>query len=275
MKKLSIGMVLYNPKVQKLLNNINELNIIADKIYLIDNNSNNIDKLEEKINNDKIILVKNKDNLGIARGLNQLLEETVKNKDELLLTLDQDSMINPSMILEMINYISDDIAIVCPVINDINKKKKINQEKDIVELERCITSGSIMNLCVCKNIGVFDEKMFIDYVDFDYCKRIRLENKKIIMVKNAVLEHEIGKRTKKKFLFWAVYPTNHNEKRVYYYVRNIKYFCKKYKLTFKEILYEKIVLTWKFISIILYENNKKNKIRAFINGLKDYKTMLD
>ena len=165
----------------------------------------------------------------------------------------------------------ENVALICPRINDFNKNDIISQNNEYEEIDRAITSGTIMNLEKCKKIGLFDEKMFIDYVDFDYCKRVRLNNLKIIRIKDAILDHEIGKRTKRKFLFFNVYPTNHNENRVYYYVRNIKYYCNKYKnnMTLKEKLTEKKYLIWKFISIILYENNKKNKIKMYIKGIKE------
>ena len=216
----------------------------------------------------------NETNLGVAKGLNQILDKSYEINSNYLLTLDQDSSISKQSILEMMKYINNDnIAIVCPLIVEKNKYYKIKQKSEIMELNRCITSGSLMNLKICKKIGYFDEKMFIDYVDFDYCKRIILNNKKIVRIKKATIKHEIGKRTKRRFIFFTVYPTNHNKTRVYYYVRNIKYYLRKfkYKLSIKEIIYEYINLLWKFTSIILYEQDKSGKIKMFFNGWKDSK----
>lgn len=274
MENLSIGIVLYNPNIDFLTSNIEELSIITNKIILVDNGSNNIDEIEEKFLN-KVILIRNEKNLGIAKALNQLLDKAYELKSDYLLTLDQDSKLPCSMIANMISNISENTAIVCPIINDLNKSQKIEQKDEIEDVDRCITSGSLMVLSECKQIGYFDEKMFIDYVDFDYCKRIKIAKKRILRCKSAVINHEIGKRSVKKFFAWKVFPTNHNYIRVFYYSRNIKYYMKKYnkEMNFKEKNYHRICLLWKFISILLYEKEKKLKIKYYFKGLKDSKKM--
>lgn len=274
--KLAVGIVLYNPSIDNLKKNIKEIEKIADYIFLIDNNSKNFN-LIKKIQKGNILIKSNSSNLGIAKALNQILELSYERNVDFLLTLDQDSILSEDIIKEMLKYINcKDVAIVCPVINDLNRIKQVVQKEEILEVNRCITSGSLMNLRVCKSVGFFDEKMFIDYVDFDYCKRIILNDKKILRIKNAVLDHEIGKRSKRRFLFWQVYPTNHNANRIYFFARNINYYLKKYnkQLTFKEYLHEYIHLIWKLVSIILYENDKKKKIKEFFSGIKDSEKMV-
>lgn len=271
--KVVAGIVLYNPDINRLKSSISELISEVDKICLIDNASLNINDIE-KLATNNVFVIKNEKNFGIAKALNQLLDFSYQTKADYLLTLDQDSILKKSMLEIMLNYVNEkDVAMICPIINDLNRKKVIKQQNKIKELDRCITSGTLMNLELCKEIGYFDEKMFIDYVDFDYCKRIKLAGKKIIRVKGAVINHEIGKRSKHKFLFLTVYPTNHNSTRIYYYARNIKYYCRKYKnsMDFKEKLMEYMYLVWKFVSIILYEDYKKEKIKKFVIGLKDSK----
>lgn len=272
--KLLAGIILYNPNIEHLKLSISELSIPSE-ICLIDNGSKNIEEIR-KLKNKKVKLIENSTNFGIAKALNQLLDYAQLNNFSNLLTLDQDSILKNEMLKNMTNYINkENVALICPLINDLNKNKRIVQNENVVEVKRCITSGTIMNLKECKKIGKFDEKMFIDYVDFDYCKRVLLNNKKIIRLKNAVIDHEVGKRSSRKFLFINVYPTNHNPKRIYFYARNIKYYMQKFS---KEMsLIEKIVeykyLSWKLISIILYEKNKREKIIMFYKGIRDSKKM--
>lgn len=266
----SAGIVLFNPDIKTLNESIKELHSVTQNIILVDNNSDNIIEIKELIQAyNNIVLIENENNLGIARALNQLLEEAYNTKSEYLLTLDQDSIISKNDVIKMLEYKDiENVAVICPVINDLNKSKKLIQEQEYIEIDRCITSGSLMNLKKCKNLGKFDEKMFIDYVDFEYCKRIILKGYKIIRVRDAVINHEIGKRTKRKFLFWTVFPTNHNYKRTFYYVRNIRYYLKKYKknMTVKEKIVEYKYLLWRLVTIIFYEKNKKIKLRSYFDG---------
>ncbi len=270
---LTVGIVLYNPKIEQLKKSILNLYPCVNYLFLVDNGSNNLVDVKNLIQSfEKIFLIENKKNVGIAKALNQLLENANKKQSDYLLTLDQDSILKENDLKIMLKYINiKDIAIICPMIQDINKKHNKKQNEEVLEINRCITSGTLMNLKVCNKIGVFDEKMFIDYVDFDYCKRVCLAKKKILRVKNARISHEIGKRSKRKFLFWNVYPTNHNPKRIYYYSRNITYYCHKFKkeMSIKEKIIELKYLFWKLVSIVLYENDKKNKLESYFKGLKE------
>lgn len=277
--KIVVGIVLYNPSLEILNKSISEIEHIATNICLIDNCSDNIKEINQLLKkHPKIIIIKNKENLGIAKALNQLLEFANCQKSEFLLTLDQDSILKKEMLNYMLQYKNEkDVALICPVINDLNKENRKIQSEQVLDIERCITSGTLMKLKVCNKIGIFDEKMFIDYVDFDYCKRVILNKKRIIRVQNAIINHEIGRRTRHKFLFWTIYPTNHNPNRVYYYARNIKYYCKKFKhkMTLKEKIREYTYLSWKALSILLYEKNKKKKLSMFFKGIKDYKILFE
>ena len=269
--KIAVSIVLYNPDINRLNSSIKELENIVDKVYLIDNNSSNIKDVKSKFKSKKIEIISNKNNFGIAYALNQALAISQKDSIDYLITLDQDSIFKTKEVNKVLKHLDEpDVAIFCPVIKDINKSKKLKYNNSISDINRCITSGCVMNLKECLEIGLFDEDMFIDYVDFDYCKRIRIANKRIVRVNDSVLEHEIGKRQKRKFLFFNVYPTNHNAKRIFFYSRNIKYYLKKYKkqLSFMEKINEYKYLLWKLVSIVLYEDNKKNKIKMYFKGMK-------
>lgn len=273
----AVGIVLYNGDISKIQKALEEYKSFARKVILVDNNSKNINEIEKiTINFPNIKLIKNNENMGIAKALNQILNESYQCKIDYLLTLDQDSFIEYKDVERMIKYLRDDVAIVSPEIYDLNKKKNKRINSEYEEIERSITSGSIMNLKICKKIGSFDEKMFIDYVDFDYSKRVRLEGYKILKIRDCLLKHEIGKRTIKRFLGIYVYPTNHSSFRVYYYFRNMHYYYLKYKnnMNLRERANEIIRIVWKFISIILYEDDKKNKIMNARKGFLDSKKMI-
>lgn len=276
--KIAVGIVLYNPQIEILLKSISQLINLVQYIILIDNNSNNINYVKKKLKQfKKVYIIENNQNYGIAKALNQILDYSYKNQVDYVLTLDQDSILSERMFKYLLKYKNiKNAAIICPTIHDINKKEKDIFHDEYQIVPRCITSGSLMNLKICKEIGYFDEKMFIDYVDFDYCKRINICKKKIIHVSKSVLQHELGKRTRKKFLWINVYPTNHSSERVYYQIRNMRYYYLKFKnnMSIKEKIDEVIRILWKYTSVILYETDKKIKINKANKGFKDAKLMI-
>ena len=273
--KVAAGVVLYNPNLERLKKNIKSIIGQVDEVFIINNGKkitnaeleNEYGFLKEK----RVLLVNNASNYGIARALNQIVEKCLEKKYSWVLLLDQDSVAEKDMVKKLLPEINKSVSIVAPRIVDLNKKQSKKNSSRIEDVSMAITSGSLINVEDCKKMGMFDEKMFIDFVDFDYCKRVKLADKKIIKVNDAILEHEVGKRTKRRILWKTVYPTNHSPERIYYYVRNIVYFSRKYRglLSLKERIWLKASLMWKWISISMYETDKRRKKEMYILGKRD------
>ncbi|HDR6303740.1 TPA: glycosyltransferase, partial [Bacillus cereus] len=214
-------------------------------------------------------IVKNNNNIGIAAALNQLMSYCQSKDYSWVLTLDQDSVCPNNLVREYVKYLNiPKIALISPVIIDRNKNSDEEINKTAYNnIEKCITSATLTNVSIWEEIGGFDDLMFIDLVDFEYCKRIVLNGFKIIRVNNVVLLHEIGHITQHKFLIWNIDVKNHSAFRKYYMARNIIYYAKKYKTTGSIIIaYMRIM---KLLAItMLYEKDKGEKGRAIFKGIK-------
>jgi rhamnosyltransferase len=122
-----------------------------------------------------------------------------------------------------------------------------------------MTSGSLIRT----GLGFFEEKLFIDSVDNEYCLRLRKNGYKIIRVNHAVLNHQLGTLRKN----WLGFSTIvHPASRRYYITRNMFYVMSKYPefrlFGIKELL-KSILL------IILVENDKIKKLKAFFRGVHE------
>lgn len=269
---ISVGIVLFNPDISRLKENINSVIVQKVRIYLLDNSSDNIDeifKMLEWYDRSKITIICNTKNQGIAKALNQLTSAAKKDGYGWILTLDQDSISPFNIVEEFKKYIGNtNIGMLCPVICDRNKGNTINAKNGCKEIDECITSGSLLNIKAWDEIGGFDENMFIDGVDFDICYRLRKAGYTILCVKSVVLLHELGHIEWHRFIFWRVLVKNHSAIRKYYIARNIIYIARKRKnilLILKSILQEV-----KLISITLfYEEDKKNKFFCIAKGIYD------
>ncbi len=281
------GIVTYNPDIKRLSKNLKEITNQFSDVFIVDNNSENIKDIVVLVKKYKnITLIKNENNLGIAKALNQIFLYADDKKVEWVLTLDQDSIIPENLIEEYSRYVNlDRVAIICPAVYDNNSKTIDRVElNDIEEVGICITSGSFTRVSIWKEIGGFEEKLFIDYVDNDYCIKLYYHDYKIVRVNNVVLNHELGHI--KNHIYKST--TNHNYMRRYYIARNSIYVSKKYCTLFKNKYgkeeYNKInIFLDKLISprraylrqfqfivlVLLYENNKIKKIKAITKGIKD------
>lgn len=270
--KIAAGIVTYNPDVDLLIQNIKAIYDQVEKVYIVDNASHNISIIERHLNNyfsQNVNLIKENKNLGIAKALNELCSIALEEDYTYIITLDQDSISPLNLINELEKNTNDDVAIIAPNIIYKNNEKYCQMSmKKIEEVDWVITSASLTNLKVWKNIDGFDEKLFIDGVDKDFCLRAKMNGYRILKDYNVSLIHELGNLKCKKILKRIIYVTNHSALRKYYMVRNGIYLDKKLGLReSKKIIIKNLLKT------ILYEDNKMKKIKLIFKGIFDGKKL--
>lgn len=264
---------------------INKLKGKVNEIVVVDNGSkaetiNMLKELEKEIT-----IIYLEDNKGIACALNKGIKYSIEKGYNWILTLDHDSIITDNMIKNMLtcynglnNKLKEKVAMLVPVhveekeyenASNINEEKASNSYKEVLTE---ITSGALTKAEMYKNVGMYDEKLFIDLVDHDYCLSLNKKGFKIIQVNNAILIHNLGESVKKKFLGLKMIPTNHSPLRRYYMSRNRHYIWDKYKEDFPEwVSIDKRRFITENLKIVLFEDNKIEKFKYIKKGIKDYR----
>lgn len=272
MSLVCASIVTYNPDLKILTEVIESLSKQVSCIIIFDNGSKNISDLSEIIELNDIKLISSKKNLGIAKALNELFKYAISEKYEWVLTLDQDSICDENMLLELEKYKNNtEIGIVCPRVqfrtNDLLIRETKTSSK-VSEIKACITSGSLTNVNSWKAVGGFDEWMFIDYVDNDFCTRLLMNNFKIIRVHDAILTQRAGEMKFKNFLSKKILITNYSEVRNYYISRNLIYYIRKHK---KNINWSRELTTFLYTQFLklIFERNKLRNIKSFLKGIRD------
>ncbi|MEC0169778.1 glycosyltransferase family 2 protein [Paenibacillus graminis] len=269
--KIMGGIILFNPDIQRLKENVNSISSQVDLLYMIDNCSSNVEEIERMFNDvGNIIIVKNAENNGVAKALNQIMALAMNQAVDWVLTLDQDSICPHDLIEKCLRYIKmKNIGIICPEI--IDSKVNIllterNIELDYEFVNRCITSAALTNVEICRKVGFFNDELFIDYVDFDYCAKLRINNYKILRMNDVTLNHQLGDSKLKSLFFREFRVTNHTAFRKYYIARNITYYIRKYRKEINVNLeYLRIIKV--LIFTMLFESDKKEKIKNLFRGI--------
>lgn len=264
------GIVLFNPDLKRLRENIEAIISQVDKLVLVDNGSLNIKEVELYCQyKKKIHLIKNKKNDGIAKALNQLIYYCYTEQYKWAITLDQDSVSPPNLVENFQKYISlENIAVICPAIKDRNDRFEKQYKNKIEYLEQCITSGAMINTDIWMELGQYDENMFIDMVDFEYCARVRKAGYKIVRVNSVELLHECGKLKIVKIGKRKIQITNHSPLRCYYYAKNIVYCHKKLPDRFSAFWMHKMLFE-KVAKVLFWEKDKCNKVKKIVKGVMD------
>ena len=266
-----VGIVTYNPSIERLEDCINAISKQVEDIYVFDNGSQNIEEIEMLLSrcSYNINLHKNGVNAGIATALARIMDYAYENHYEWVLTMDQDSVLQPGTISAYLegSKLYQDAGMFTCLIKDRNfvDEKYEKQNEAYKEVEYCITSASFINVTAYKMTPGYDEDFFIDCVDFDICYSLRSSGYKIYRVNHVGLLHEVGKGENRRFLWKKIVVYHENPLRIYYLARNLCKMHKKHKgYTWLILLKKEAAL---LLRIILYEDNKKNKFKNFCHGI--------
>lgn len=272
------GIVLFNPDIDRLKENIDAIYCQVDSVVLVNNGSINFDKVQVFAEGyEGIRYIDNKKNLGIATALKRMMDFAIQEQYDWVLTLDQDSVCQPGLIEKYLHYVGiEKVGILtCNIVDrnfSVDSGFKENQEYR--EIKQCITSASLVSVAAYRQTDGFDEKMFIDSVDFDICINMRKHGFKIIKVNFNGILHEVGHGENVKLFFKDYISYNHSPIRQYYMARNQRYLVKKYPDQFsrsKEWIRELRIE----LIIVLYEKNKIKKIRSRWKGIRDANKLLE
>lgn len=242
---------------------------------------------------DKVELLELGDNLGLAAALNRGFDRAAELGFHTVISYDQDSLPAPGMVKELLRVMSeygdrDRVAAVGPAIVDRNapvesyrwlranpafpplfQRVASNGEyRDDVTF--IITSGALMPLAVFRAIGPFDEDLFIDYIDHEYCLRARAHGYRVLVSGRAQLLHSLGVKRELRIGRYTVRPTFHAADRLYYIFRNRIPLLKRYGLReFHWLAFDLVATGYNLLRVALFEDDRLRKLRAVIAGTTD------
>lgn len=270
------GIVLYNPDIKRLKENYLAISEQVDSVVLVNNGSSNWESIQDEVSQWKVEIINNKENRGIATALHQIMEFGIAKGADWVLTLDQDSVCRAGLIDMYKQWtLLDKAGILTCIIEDRNFSigSGFAEGEKWKEINQCITSASFISTEAYKHTDGFDEKMFIDSVDFDICLNMKKHGYKVYRINHVGLLHEVGHGKNVKLL-WKDYITyNHSPLRNYYMARNQAYLVRKYPEYFSRAK-EAIREVRSEVLIMLYEEAKLKKLNARWRGLADAKKMM-
>ena len=133
-----------------------------------------------------------------------------------------------------------------------------------------MTSGSLTNVEVWKIVNGFDESLFIDYVDNEYCIRCSENGFYTWQSFAARIYHHLGSRRFHRIFRWRFSATHHSAWRRYFITRNRLYVSIKFWRSQRSyVLNDLKNMVVELIKIVLVEDQKLAKILSIVRGLKD------
>ncbi len=269
--------VTFHPRPE-YMENLAKMAAQVDLLVIVDNGSAEtpLDVLRNASKQSGWRLIENGANLGIATALNRGIREAQKEGCDWIALFDQDSELTPGFVETMIADFES-----------LSRTRKIMQiipryldpatglDRPISPFEDggiflTITSGSLFSMKAFEECGLFAEDLFIYCVDDEYSLRIRQKGFYIGLSKDAVLLHQSGHPTYKKFLGRSFATKNYRPEVRYYYARNKIWILRAYGRAFPRLI---VPTLRELISIPLkiawMEESPWRKVRLFFRGLTD------
>ncbi|SOD95084.1 glycosyltransferase [Spirosoma fluviale] len=262
--------VLYNSKRSVIDNILSYVNQV-DLLYIIDNSDIvDIGLVEEISSIHSIKYISIGSNKGIAYALNVAANHAIKDGFTHLLTMDDDSKAPKDLVKLMRDFLLQYFAPEKIGIISVAHSKPLSNYS-YKKVCFTMTSGNLLSLDAYKDVGPFDDILFIDHVDHEYNLRLNLGDYEIIELSYVKLNHKLGVNKVSTLFGNKFYFISHSPIRLYYLVRNGIYIAKKYFLVrpsfCMKLLYLNLVETSK--SLLLEDNKRKRivlTVRAFIDG---------
>jgi rhamnosyltransferase len=195
-------------------------------------------------------VVANDGNIGVAAAHNVGIRRALRLGFDHVLLLDQDSELAPGAVQRLadaycaLTAAGERVAAVGPSYADARsglafpfaRLRRLRMERltptpgQSVECDILISSGCFISLKALREIGEMDERLFIDFVDVEWCVRARSLGWKVYGVADARMRHRLGNGAFR--VLGRVLPV-HGPARYYYLTRNALLLARKPFVTWR------------------------------------------
>lgn len=281
--------VTYNPDSETLWQAILACAQQVARVYVIDNGSTAaIEPLLAGFENvEGVIIGKNR---GIATAINIGIKRARIAGYSYVLLLDQDSVSPKNMVNQYQIVLKDLLAKGQPVaaIGPRYKNTRTGQISNfvrfkwfrnscesgteaslVVPTDFLISSGSFYPIDIFEKVGLFDEGLFIDHVDTEWCLRAASLGFKLLGVRDIVMEHSLGEGGVRFWLLrWRTQPM-HKPFRLYYIARNSILLYQMKHVPLKWISGDMLRLVRLLFMYAIFSSQRAEAISWFFRGVID------
>lgn len=237
-------------------------------------------------------LIANPENRGVGAALNQGLMRLAKRGFEWALFFDQDSEPLEDMSERMLEAMqrhpqSGRVAVVGAAFEEKSTGKRHRflrrhpgfpfvfqkveaSENDLPEVSFVISSGSLVRVAAAEIVGGFDQSLFIDYVDTDFCLRCRQEGWLVMVSAAARFRHELGQRESRQLCSIEIQPTHHSALRHYFIARNRITMWRRHAAAVPHwALFDFCFGIYNGFRVLVFESDRWRKFKAMVLGTWD------
>lgn len=294
--KILAIIVAYYPDRETLLALVDELRKQVTEIIIVDNtpaeNDNLWEILRDRVDTYPLRILRLGKNLGVATAINVGIDVAIIENFSHVLLSDQDSLPFPKMVsglLQAERVISDTgqrVGAVGPVYIDtvtgirfpfqVQQHRKLfysrrhaNENAPDVETLCLISSGSLINISVFRDVDVMREDFFIDHVDVEWCHRAISKGYVLVGTSRGLMQHHMGDACLRAWFFGWHHLNGYSPTRLYYRFRNFTYLLRFSYIPF----FWKVRASWHWLGNLyahtVFSSDRKENLKAILSGIWD------
>jgi rhamnosyltransferase len=252
----------------------------VSRVIVVDNGTTgpSVMNLERALDiRESISRIRNGENLGVAAALNQGIRRMLAEEKgcSWIVTFDQDSLPAGDMVEKMLTVWKchphrEKLMVAGPrtVFVDSTSPPDFPADRSWREVTHVITSGSLISRRAFDLAGYYNEGLFIDYVDIEYCLRLRTLGYQVIEVLDTEILHHMGRLEERLFFGEKVHPTHHPPQRRYYQFRNALLLHRQYRVSQRPWHRRNRAILMKILILILfYERQRLQSLFQILRGI--------
>lgn len=209
--------------------------------------------------------IRNNSNIGLAKAYNQAVEYAKEDKADYFVTFDQDTFIKKGTIKELIDLMNKyDLDSIGP-----SYGTRQNDKNEIAHCNFLISSCNISRMKVYEHIR-YDESLFIDNVDVDFCLSLKKYGYKFARATRIFVDHALGEKYQGRF---GISFKAHSPFRYYYIFRNYFILRKKHNDNYLRKIHIRLILDFVVIILFFKRNDRKDALHYIKTGYSEGKNI--
>jgi rhamnosyltransferase len=280
--KICSIIVCYRPHIDQLFDLCVRLIADGSTVVLVDNSE--VPYLKEKQLPAGCELRTLGRNTGIAHAQNVGIAAAIAAGAEVLAFFDQDSTISGSTLTTLAAHLRiGKPDVVAPLCFDVVTGREIpavrltrfgiarivrdqDRSSGPYPVDLVISSGTVATREAFQAAGTFDDGLFIDYVDHEWCLRCRNAAVPIRVVPSVTMRHRLGQRWIRLPLVTVIV---HDSMRCYYQIRNPLLLLRKRHVPILYALLQILVVYVNRFLLIFFVDERRAYAWSYVEGLRD------
>ena len=218
-----------------------------------------------------------KENKGIATAQNLGIGKARELGCAYVVLFDQDSVIAPGYVDRMrteykrLKAFYPALAVLGPTVVNRDSGQEYKMADNAVEhgcriVPALISSGSFYETATLDEVGMMEDRLFIDCVDFEWCWRAQHKGRVCAVTQRVALEHKVG-QSDHVFMGYPVILSA--PVRYYYQYRNYLWLVRRNYVPLKWKISTGIRKAAEMVLLPFYANDRRALAKNIFRGIKD------